>query len=159
LWSLAVVAYRAITGQLPFKDDDGLGALVKALEHGIFFPPSAFVPNLEPEVDDWFERAFKRNPEDRFPTAREFADEFCIAIGKSGAPSSVRGVGFETLPGISDAAQVADAKTAATVSQPSVRERAPAPEKSDRPLLAPEADDLGTLGARPSQSVAAGPPP
>src|SRR5690606_41351768 len=31
LWSLAVVAYRAVTGQLPFPDEDGIGALLLAV--------------------------------------------------------------------------------------------------------------------------------
>ena len=43
LWSVAVVVYRCITGELPFRDEDGVGALIRALETAVFRPPSALV--------------------------------------------------------------------------------------------------------------------
>jgi serine/threonine-protein kinase len=91
LWSLAVVIYRILTGELPFKDDEGIGALCQALENGIFFPPSTINSTLPPELDGWFERAFRRDPSARFASAWEFADSFCATIGMSmvlGPPSS-----------------------------------------------------------------------
>jgi eukaryotic-like serine/threonine-protein kinase len=91
LWSLAVVAYRALTGALPFKDDEGLGALCRSLESGIFFPPTDLVPALPRALNAWFERAFKRDPAERFASAREFVEEFFLAggiVGGLGPPSS-----------------------------------------------------------------------
>ncbi len=70
LWSLGVVVYRAITGELPFKNDDGLGALCRAVEKGSFAAPSTLVPGIGPEVDAWFERAFAARLEDRFRSAK-----------------------------------------------------------------------------------------
>src|SRR5262249_9121289 len=58
-WRLAVVVYGAIAGDLPFKNDDGLGALCRAVEKGSFPPPSSRVPGPPAELDDWFERAFE----------------------------------------------------------------------------------------------------
>jgi len=82
LWSLAVVAYRALTGQLPFRNDDGLGALLIALSNGAFLPPSALRPEVPPEVDAFFLKALQRNPDERFATAREMTEAFDRAIGK-----------------------------------------------------------------------------
>lgn len=103
LWSLAVVAYRAITGDLPFKDDEGIGALCRALEAGIFFPPSEFDATLSKDIDAWFERAFQREASRRFESAREFLEEFFLAIGMAQAlmppstPGAPRSASRETL--------------------------------------------------------------
>lgn len=99
LWSLAVVAYRALTGALPFKDDEGLGALCRALESGIFFPPTELVPTLPRDLDAWFERAFKREPSERFASAREFVEEFFVAGGIGGGvgPPSSRSVSMPLM--------------------------------------------------------------
>jgi serine/threonine-protein kinase len=86
LWSLAVVAYRAITTDLPFKDDNGVGALVLALDRGSYTPASELAPGLPPEIDAWFKKAFARQPEDRFQSATELVNAFLQAI--SGAVSS-----------------------------------------------------------------------
>ncbi len=83
LWSVAVVVYRAITGELPFRDEDGVGALIRALEMAVFRPASALVEGLPPDVDAWFAKSFQRDPPARYQGAREQAEEFLAAIGKS----------------------------------------------------------------------------
>lgn len=87
LWSLGVVAYRAITGKLPFSDENGIGALALAMEMERFKPPSERVKGIPPEVDAWFERVFKRNPAARFESAREMSDAFFVALGRAPAPA------------------------------------------------------------------------
>ncbi|WP_275976931.1 serine/threonine-protein kinase [Polyangium aurulentum] len=87
LWSVGVVAYRALTGKLPFSDDDGIGSLCLAMQQGMFTRPSALVPDLPLEVDRWFEKAFKRDPDERFTTAVEMARELFQACGRAEAPS------------------------------------------------------------------------
>jgi serine/threonine protein kinase len=83
LWSLAVVAYRCITGTLPFKDDDGLGAFFQALEQVTFLRPSQVVGGLPAALDDFFDRAFQKDPSQRFASAREMVEEFFVAVGES----------------------------------------------------------------------------
>ena len=75
LWSLAVVAYHAITGRVPF-DAETMGALCIAIDRASFAPPSQVRPGLSPAIDAWFARAMARQPEARFPTAREMTDAF-----------------------------------------------------------------------------------
>ncbi len=73
LWALAVVAYRMLTGRLPFRGET-LGALSVALHQGVFQPPSAFRPDLGPAVDAWFARALNREIEARFASVKELVD-------------------------------------------------------------------------------------
>jgi eukaryotic-like serine/threonine-protein kinase len=89
LWSLAVVMYRAITGQRPFNSEDGLGSLCRVVEQAAFTPASKFVPGLPPAVDEWFERAFAPAIEDRFGSAKEMAEAFHNAVGGE-SPISVK---------------------------------------------------------------------
>jgi serine/threonine protein kinase len=74
LWALAVVAYRMLTGQLPFRGET-LGALSVALHQGVFKPPSAYRADLGPAVDAWFARALHREIDARFDSVKELLDE------------------------------------------------------------------------------------
>jgi eukaryotic-like serine/threonine-protein kinase len=90
LWSLGIVAYRAMTGKLPFSDGDGIGALFLAMKDGLFVPPSMIVSTIPPEVDEWCKRAFEYNPAARFGSAREMADALYTALGRTSSPSLTR---------------------------------------------------------------------
>ncbi|MBI4950696.1 MAG: serine/threonine protein kinase, partial [Myxococcales bacterium] len=81
LWSLAVIAYQALTGKLPFGGDAPAKVFTAILQtrHA---PPSALVPELPPEVDAFFLRAFHRDPSQRFLSGPELA----AALGAALAP-------------------------------------------------------------------------
>ncbi|MBL8740573.1 MAG: protein kinase [Myxococcales bacterium] len=78
LWALAVVAYEALTGDLPFKGET-VGALAIAVDRGELTPPSKRV-GVGPSVDRWFEKAFAREIGRRFQTADELATAFRAAV-------------------------------------------------------------------------------
>ena len=80
LWALAVVAYECLTGRQPFQADT-VGALCIAIERAAFRPPSGLRPELAPAIDGWFQRAFARDPRQRFASAREMGDAFAAAAG------------------------------------------------------------------------------
>lgn len=80
LWSLAVLAYYALTGKTPFSASDS-SAFTTHVEEGKFEPPSALVPGLPPAVDAFFEKAFQRDPAARFASTRELAEALERAIG------------------------------------------------------------------------------
>lgn len=78
LWSLAVIAFRAVTGELPFPGDEIGDVLVKICAERAP-TPSAIDPTLSPAIDLFFERAFKHDPMARFQSARELARAFISA--------------------------------------------------------------------------------
>jgi serine/threonine protein kinase len=72
LWAVSVIAFRALTGQLPFT-----GHTVNIIRAILYDPapvPSSIAPELSPEVDAFFARALARNIDERFQTARELSD-------------------------------------------------------------------------------------
>ncbi|WP_437963400.1 serine/threonine-protein kinase [Sorangium sp. So ce260] len=79
LWGLAVVAYHALTGQVPFRGET-LGALSVVLHTGIFTPPSALRPELSPAIDAWMKRALALDPAARFGSARQMAEALEHAV-------------------------------------------------------------------------------
>jgi serine/threonine-protein kinase len=78
LWSLAVIAFRAITGALPFPGDEIADVLVKICAEPAP-TPSSIDPALSPAIDRFFKRAFEHDPARRFQSAREFARELLAA--------------------------------------------------------------------------------
>jgi len=79
LWSLAVVAYHAMTGDLPFSGDT-LGSLSVAVHTGVFSMPSAIQPGIPAAVDAWVQRALQQDPAHRFQSARELAETLERAV-------------------------------------------------------------------------------
>ncbi len=74
LWSLAVILFRALTGQKPFEANS-IGDLVIKLCIEPPPVPSRIATDLPPEIDRFFERAFARDPDQRFPSAMAMAAE------------------------------------------------------------------------------------
>lgn len=81
-WALAVTAYRMLSGQLPFEDDDIFRLLRKIREES---PPliSAITPDLPDYVDRTLTIALSKNKSDRFPSVIEFMNALC---GPAAAP-------------------------------------------------------------------------
>jgi serine/threonine protein kinase/class 3 adenylate cyclase len=79
LWSISVVAFRALTGKFPIPLNS-----VGSLLNGSFRPPdtapSSLVPELGPELDGFFTRALDPDPEKRFQSAQELATTFASIV-------------------------------------------------------------------------------
>lgn len=75
LWSLGVIAYRALTGRLPFPES-ALKELTISICTDPFPPPSSLVPGLLPGFDHFFERALAKDRAQRFQTAHELVAAF-----------------------------------------------------------------------------------
>ena len=75
LWSLAVVAYRCLTGELPFEGES-VGAVAIAIDKAAFRPVTEREPALPKMLDEWFGRAFARARSARFGSAKELAVAF-----------------------------------------------------------------------------------
>lgn len=71
-WALAVLAYEALTGRLPF-DGRTFAELFVGLTSGRFEPPTHRRPSIPRAVDLWFSRALARDPARRFASPRALA--------------------------------------------------------------------------------------
>jgi serine/threonine-protein kinase len=72
LWSLGVIAFQCVTGDLPF-DSEGVGDLLIKISVGAIPVPSDTLKSLPPAFDAWFAKACERDLDKRFQTAREMA--------------------------------------------------------------------------------------
>ncbi|MDI1450585.1 serine/threonine-protein kinase [Polyangium sp. 6x1] len=90
LWSIAVVAYHAITGRVPFHGET-VGSLSVAVHTGAFHLPSALRPDVPPAVDAWFQRTLRRDPAERYASAKEMAEALEQAILGAPSPYAVTG--------------------------------------------------------------------
>ncbi len=158
LWSLAVVAYRALTAELPFSGDS-LTAIYVACCAGEYQRPSEVVPSLPPALDAWFYRALERDPERRFDSASHFDESFTAAVNSDadllskaaaealdgGSPGPVQGELAPTKAkrrsGV--AGRVEQFATAATLPTPSE------PTDTMAPLPAEDVGSLETTGDQP----------
>lgn len=81
LWSLGVVVYRALTGKLPFSGNS-TGAVCIAISKGEYPAAGTVRGDIPEELDDWFDRVLRLDPNERHASAREMAEAF-IDIVKS----------------------------------------------------------------------------
>ncbi|WP_437810908.1 serine/threonine-protein kinase [Sorangium sp. So ce1078] len=79
LWSMAVILYRAITGQCPFAGAN-INELVRHICHTSFPRASELAPELPPAVDAFFSRAFAFEPDARFQSGREMMEAFSALV-------------------------------------------------------------------------------
>lgn len=79
LYSLGVLLFEMVTGQLPFRGDT---QIVVVAMHVSKPPPSPrmFVPNIPPQVERVMLRSLEKNPGRRYQSATELADAFCQAV-------------------------------------------------------------------------------
>lgn len=72
VWALAVTAYEALTGRLPF-DGEVWTQVAVAIVAGEFTPPSQAAEDIPTSLDEVFARAFSQEVSERFTNARHFA--------------------------------------------------------------------------------------
>jgi serine/threonine protein kinase len=185
LWSLAVIAYQALTGSLPFESEALGDLLVKIIISPI--PTPSQVAPVPAGFDKWWAKAASRDPADRFQSAKEFSDALALVCGVSHVSgvidrSQLRIVAEkagQTVP--MDAVQSPPPKTPSATprgdraSSPHQAPPLPPPRASAAPPLPPPrasaapplpiagppapgpAANLGTVPLDPQQAFGAGP--
>jgi tetratricopeptide (TPR) repeat protein/class 3 adenylate cyclase/tRNA A-37 threonylcarbamoyl transferase component Bud32 len=97
LYSLGVVMFEVLTGQLPYQAESPMGVVVQHIHEPV---PSACAmnPDLPSEVDDVLRRAMAKDPEARYGTASELAEAVIAALGGTVAstPTGLRAAAEET---------------------------------------------------------------
>jgi len=89
LWSLAVIAYRCLTGKMPFAGVD-MPELADCILNSEPLPPTMWLPSLPASVDAFFGRAFCKDPEGRFASALELAEALNAAVAPIRSGEHVR---------------------------------------------------------------------
>jgi serine/threonine-protein kinase len=143
LWSLAVVVYQALTGTFPFPGRS-LPELFVSVNAGKFPPATAQNEDLPRQVDSWFERAFRRDPSERFESAREMALALEEAITGTSRLSEPQVESLKLYIPSVERQYPADAPTLAEVPSPDAtakpaEEGAPAPEPAHAHANEPKA--------------------
>jgi serine/threonine protein kinase len=82
LWSLAVIVFQCLTGRLPFESE-ALGDLLVKIIVSPVPTPSQYNPLVPVGFDNWWVKAADRNPDNRYPNAKAFADTLSLALGQS----------------------------------------------------------------------------
>ncbi|WP_441292227.1 protein kinase domain-containing protein [Sorangium sp. KYC3313] len=88
LWSLGVIAYRALTGRFPFSTEN-LPGLIISICTDPFPPPSAFDAALLPGFDRFFERALAKDRTRRFQSSRELISAFAAVCDAGSKPAKI----------------------------------------------------------------------
>jgi len=144
LWSLGVIAFQCLTGQLPFEGK-ALGELMGQILYEPLPVPSLVNRSLPKQFDDWWQRAASRNREDRFQSAKEMADRLGAVLGVESV------VVVPTMPprhraSFPPPAEYSGVITAAKLPAAAIRTTAAAPEVDQAlgadEVLSPTRDEL-----------------
>jgi TonB family protein len=122
VFSLGAVAYEMLTGRAPFPGKT-ITEVVGQVVHGAYVPPRQVDGRLPEELNDVFGGAFAVQPDDRYPSAMDFARDLYAAaepvldlrIGEDGGSVPVAEVGTTM---IAPTASQPAAATARTVRMP-----------------------------------------
>ena len=151
IYSLGLVAYTMLTGQVAIKGETFGDILVKICTHPL---PSlvATVPSLPYAMEAWFRKACAREPGDRYASAQELIDALRAAAGTPGH-SSAR-PGLLSAPTL-ESAPTAGSRTPSFGQSAAVAATLAAPSVTTGPAL--PASITGTGGSPPALSQSAAP--
>ena len=130
VFSLGVVLYEMLTGAAPFSGND-IPQLMYQLMNAVVPPPSRARPGLPAVLDYVVARALKKNPQERYGSAQEFAEDLRASL------QEVEKARVEPLAGAGDEAEV-----------PVPAAPSPKPEAPGGPVFKPD-NDLIALRSSP----------
>jgi serine/threonine-protein kinase len=136
VWALAAIAYECLTGEVPFKGNNGPAILLEILTKSPKAPTEIARGDQFPlsrELDAVMARAFQKNPVHRIPSVGELADQIGHAFGLT---DSHRSWATQTQQ---------DLEAAIIAGMPQVQQRAEARDTTADAFFG-MADDLGAVG-------------
>jgi len=83
VYSMGVVAFEMLTGEVPFDSDDAYRLLMMHVNEPAP-PPSLLEPELPPALDELVGHALAKRPEDRLRSCREMADRLSAILTTMG---------------------------------------------------------------------------
>jgi len=93
LWALGCMAFECLTGRPVWNTDQGVAMTFAAIAAAQLPTPTRLRPDLPPSFDVWFKKALERDPNKRFQTAKELADELAKALGAPAPAISLLNIG------------------------------------------------------------------
>ena len=87
IWSLGVLLYEMTTCHLPF-DANTIGELCQKITKASYTPPSVMNQNVPREVQNIITRCLKKNPADRYQSARELLQDVNNAASALSLPET-----------------------------------------------------------------------
>jgi tRNA A-37 threonylcarbamoyl transferase component Bud32 len=79
IYSLGVVLYEMLVGRRPFAAETPFGVVAQHI-HGSFPSPRGQDPSFSEDLDRILQRSLAKNPEDRYHTAGEMAQELQVVV-------------------------------------------------------------------------------
>src|SRR6185312_4913061 len=98
LYSIGIVLYEMLTGQVPFTGDSPVEIAMKHLSDTPR-PPSLLRPEIPPDLDMVVLRALAKSPEDRFQTAEEMDAELQRVAAGAGVTAETADAATAVLSG------------------------------------------------------------
>ena len=95
IYALGIMLYEMLAGRKPFEGETAIEILMKASKERAPLPSSTRLAALDPDLDRTIEhislKAIEKNPQDRYPTARAFAQDLHRWLkGEAVAVSTIR---------------------------------------------------------------------
>jgi serine/threonine-protein kinase len=88
IYSAGVIAYELLTGRRPFPGKGSNASVMREVLDHVAPNPSEFNAQLTGQMDYVIQKALAKKPEDRYQTAREFAEDFRLAIEDALGPGT-----------------------------------------------------------------------
>ncbi len=97
IYALGVLIFKTISGELPYTGDTPMAVMLQHINAPM---PSirTLRPDIPEELDQALQKAMAKQPEDRYETATDFADDITRAVGRISAsvrPMSLRRIARE----------------------------------------------------------------
>lgn len=155
-YSLGILAYRLVSGQLPYDRKTPTPVLLHKAIYEDPPPPSKFRTQLGPRVDAVFERALAKKPERRFRSCQDFVGSLSIAMSGSSLVDGPAAVRLQNLTQTVDS----DAITAPNVPADLRSGMGPSTGFTTQPLAVADANAMAaTVAEQTPQSQAPDTPP
>jgi len=134
LFSLGVMLYEMLTGERPWKGGEAIGTLFFQISSDPWPDPVQYRPDFPKEVLPIIEKALKKNPDERYQTGAEIAEDLHAVLEKRPLKYALA------------APAAAQPKPAQTAAQPAPK---PAPAAQAKP--APAAQPAAKAAPAPTQ--------
>ena len=147
LFSLALTAYEALAGRLPFDRSTGEFTVMRAIVDEPFPPPTEFKADVPPAVAAALMRALEKDPDRRYASAAEMRDALAAAGDDVGAtqtqvpkrrrPDAVRARAPRPVAARAESPPEASGLQEPTAARASRRSFPPLPSPGPRPCSSP----------------------